>query len=103
MARRFLKFEREYLEQVRLREAAEKRVAELEAKLSEYEEDRTYLAERCAECGHRFAYASNFCAQCQAEVGPDEPEAYPDHCPCPRCFAARKAAPRAAAGEETAP
>lgn len=52
----------------------------------------TWITERCAECGHRFAFASDSCPQCGAPAAPpwQEPEQWPEDCECDRCEAARK-------------
>ncbi len=74
-----------------LREAREKQ-KQLEARVAELEEDGCWLSERCASCGHRFAYPADHCPRCGVKVGPNEPDVYPELCECPRCIVARNVA-----------
>lgn len=74
-------------------------VRELRAKVAELESDHEWISERCADCGHRFAYPSNFCARCSTKVGPTQPDVYPELCECPRCIVARNVAMDAAMAE----
>lgn len=54
--------------------------------------DICWLSERCASCGHRFAFASDSCPQCgeQACAPWQEPSKWPEKCDCDRCEAARR-------------
>lgn len=79
-------------------EALAAEVRELRGKLAELESDQEWISERCADCGHRFAYPSNYCARCNRKVGPTEPDEYPETCECPRCIVARNVAMDAAMG-----
>lgn len=52
----------------------------------------TWMSDRCASCGHRFAFDSDSCPQCDEPVAPpwQEPEEWPEDCGCERCKDARE-------------
>jgi hypothetical protein len=55
----------------------------------------TSLWIRCFACGHRLAFASDYCPQCRAHLGERKrkPKSWPDRCECKRCTAARAELP----------
>lgn len=55
------------------------------------DDDGSYLWERCYECGHRLAFSSDSCPQCNTTFDErEDPNKYPEKCNCPRCTDARK-------------
>jgi len=55
-------------------------------------DDRSYLWERCYDCGHWLAYASDSCPQCSVTFdGRKTPKRWPERCECERCSKARQA------------
>jgi len=54
--------------------------------------DICWMTERCASCGHRFAFESSDCPQCDEKAAPpwEIPETWPERCECDRCVNARK-------------
>jgi hypothetical protein len=89
-------------EQCMTMDACAAEIRSLRARVAELESDHEWFSERCADCGHRFAYPSNYCPRCNEKVGPTEPDVYPELCECPRCIVARNVALDAARGASEA-